>query len=44
MDEVRLAVENGYSILEICELYGYQVTQYSPKQARVTFCGLQIRF
>jgi len=31
MDEVRLAVENGYKILEIYEVYEYQVTQYSPE-------------
>jgi len=29
MDEVRLAVEKGYRILEIYEVYEYQVTQYS---------------
>jgi len=28
MDEVRLAVEKGYRILEIHEVYEYQVTQY----------------
>ena len=27
MDEVRLAVENGYRLLEIYEVYKYQVTQ-----------------
>ena len=31
MDEVRLAVEKGYRILEIYEVYEYQVTQYSPE-------------
>ena len=31
MDEVRLAVERGYKILEIYEVYEYQVTQYSPE-------------
>ena len=31
MDEVRLAVEKGYKILEICEVYEYQVTQYNPE-------------
>jgi len=30
MDEVRLAVEKGYRLLEIYEVYEYQVTQYSP--------------
>jgi len=28
MNEVRLAVEKGYRILEIHEVYEYQVTQY----------------
>jgi len=31
MDEVRLAVENGYRILENYEVYEYQVTQYNPE-------------
>jgi len=31
MDEVRLAVEKGYRILEIYDVYEYQVTQYSPE-------------
>ena len=31
MDEVRLAVEKGYRILEIYEVYEYQVTQYNPE-------------
>ena len=31
MDEVRLAVQKGYKILEIYEVYEYQVTQYNPK-------------
>jgi len=28
LDEVRLAVENSYRILEIFEVYDYQITQY----------------
>jgi len=32
MDEVRLAVEKGYRILEIYEGYEYPVTQYNPKR------------
>jgi len=32
MDEVRVAVEKGYRVLEIYEVYEYQVTQYSPDQ------------
>jgi len=31
MDELRLAVEKGYRILEIYEVYVYQVTQYNPE-------------
>jgi len=31
MDEVLLAVENGYRILEIYDVYEYEVTQYSPE-------------
>ena len=31
MDEVRLAVQKGYRILEIHEVYEYQVTQYNPE-------------
>ena len=31
MDEVRLAVQKGYMILEIYEVYEYQVAQYNPK-------------
>jgi len=33
MDEVRLAVEKGYRILQIYEVYEYQVTQYNPETA-----------
>jgi len=33
MDEVRLAEEKGYRILEIYEVYEYQVTQYNPETA-----------
>jgi len=31
IDEVRLAVEKGYRILEIHEVYEYHVTQYNPE-------------
>jgi len=31
MDEVKLAVDKGYRILEIYEVYEYQVTQYNPE-------------
>jgi len=30
-DEVRLALDKGYKILEIYEVYDYQVTQYNPE-------------
>jgi len=29
LDEVQLAVEKGYRVLDIYELYEYQITQYS---------------
>jgi len=31
MDEVRLAVQKGYRILEIHDVYKYQVTQYNTE-------------
>ena len=34
MDEVRLVMEKGYRILEIYEVYVYQVTQYNPQNWR----------
>jgi len=34
MDEVRLAVEKGYRILEIYDVYEYQVNQYSPETGK----------
>ena len=37
IDEVRLAVENVYKILEIYEVYEYHVTQYDPKTAEGGF-------
>jgi hypothetical protein len=30
IDEVRLAVSKGYRILEIQEVYQYEMTQYDP--------------
>jgi len=30
MDEVRLAVEKGYRMLEIYGVYGYQFHRYNP--------------
>ena len=35
MDEVRLAVEKGYKVLEIFEVYEYDVTQYGPQTGRL---------
>jgi len=37
MDEIKLAVVKGYRILEIHEVYEYQVTNTTPKQARGDF-------
>jgi hypothetical protein len=31
IDEVRLAVNKGYKILEIQEVYQYEITQYNPE-------------
>ena len=31
IDELRLAVNKGYKILEIYEIYEYRVTQYNPE-------------
>ena len=31
IDEVQLAVQKGYRILEIHEVYEYKVTGYAPK-------------
>jgi len=31
MDEARLAVEKGYKILEMYEIYEYRVTQFNPQ-------------
>jgi hypothetical protein len=31
IDEVRLAVDKGYKILEVQEVYQYEVTQYDPE-------------
>jgi hypothetical protein len=30
LDEVRLAVEKGYLVVEVMEVYEYQVTQFNP--------------
>ena len=31
VDEVRVAVEHGYSLLKFHEFYEYEITQYDPK-------------
>lgn len=31
MEDVRLAVEKGYSILQMYEVYEYRITQYYPE-------------
>ena len=33
--EVRLAVQKGYDIIEVFEVYEYDVTQYDPKTGLV---------
>jgi len=41
IDEVRLAVQKGYGILEIHELYEYKVTSYDPENREGgLFCRL----
>jgi len=35
IEEVRLAVQKGYSFLEINEFYEYDVTKYDPKLWKV---------
>jgi hypothetical protein len=37
MDEARLALEKGYKILEVYEVYEYRVTRYDPHIARASF-------
>jgi len=37
MDEVRLAVQNGYNRLEILEVYEYQVTPLKPETGEGDF-------
>jgi hypothetical protein len=32
MDEVRLAVQKGYQVIEVYEVYEYKVTQYNPQK------------
>ena len=31
IDEVRLAVEKGYKVIEVLEVYEYEVTKYNPE-------------
>jgi hypothetical protein len=31
MDEVRLAVQKGYKVLQVYEVFEYQTTQYHPQ-------------
>jgi hypothetical protein len=31
MDEVRMAVESGYRVLQVYEVYEYRTTQYDPQ-------------
>ena len=32
LDEIRLAVQKGYKLVEVHEVYGHQVTQYDPQR------------
>ena len=32
--EIRLAVEKGYPLIEVFEVYEYEVTQYDPTSGR----------
>jgi hypothetical protein len=34
MDEVRLAVQKAYQVIEVYEMYEYNVTQYNPQTGR----------
>jgi hypothetical protein len=34
MDEVRLAVEKGYKVMQVLEVYKYQVTQFDPSTGK----------
>jgi hypothetical protein len=34
VDEVRLAVQKGYHVIEVYEVYKYKVTQYNPQRGR----------
>jgi hypothetical protein len=31
LDEIRLAVQHGYEVVEVYEVYDYQVTRYDPQ-------------
>ena len=31
LDEIRLAVQKGYELVEVHEVYEYRVTQYDPQ-------------
>jgi hypothetical protein len=31
MDHIRLAVQHGYELVEVHEVYEYQVTRYDPQ-------------
>jgi hypothetical protein len=34
IDEVRLAVQKGYRVIEVYEVYEYKITQYDPQTGR----------
>jgi len=40
IDELRLAVERGYRVLELYDVYVYEVNQYNPETGvGLNFCG-----
>jgi hypothetical protein len=40
--EIRLAVQKGYSLLKLYEVYEYQVTRYDPETRKGGLCGQYI--
>ena len=41
MDEIRLAVQKVYRLIEVFEFYEYQVTKYDPTTGQ---CGLFVEY
>jgi len=40
LDEVRLAIQNVYEVLDIIEVYEYEVTKYEPHTRGRSIFGL----